>query len=198
MASFSEAKTLGEVGSILVVLSIIPVIGWLIGLIGFILVLIAVKYISDSLGDVSIFNNMIISVITAIAGLIIGGIFIFGSLFAFARIRLGVIPRIILGEQVVVPTRLLAFLLTIVIGLIALWICFIVSSLFLRKSYRTIGTKLGLGMFSTTAMIYLIGAVTTIAIIGFILLLIAEILQIVAFFSMPAQPLPPPPPTTTT
>jgi uncharacterized membrane protein len=191
MASLPQAKTFGEVGSILAVLSIIPGLGWLIGLVGFVLVLIAIKYISESLGDPSIFNNMIISVITAIAGLIISGIVILGAFF---------ITNVVTSTgqtPFVPPSQPLAFYLSIIVILAMVCVFFIISSLFLRRSYRTISARLGTEMFGTVATIYLIGAVTTIVIIGFVLLLIAEILQIVAFFSMPEQPpLPPPPPTT--
>jgi uncharacterized membrane protein len=45
-------------------------------------------------------------------------------------------------------------------------------------------------MFNTTALLYLIGAATTIVVIGFVILLVAEILQIVAFFSLPEAPPP--------
>jgi uncharacterized membrane protein len=45
-------------------------------------------------------------------------------------------------------------------------------------------------MFQTTGLLYLIGAALTIILVGFLILLIAEILQIVAFFSIPEQ-LPP-------
>ncbi len=45
--------------------------------------------------------------------------------------------------------------------------------------------KLGVGMFSTTGLIYLIGAALTIVFVGVILLFVALILNIVAFFSIP-------------
>jgi uncharacterized membrane protein len=42
-----QAKTYGGIGSILVVLSLVPYIGFVLGIIGLVLVLVAVKYISD-------------------------------------------------------------------------------------------------------------------------------------------------------
>ena len=81
MGSIAQAKTLGEVGSILVLLSFIPVAGSVVAIIGFILTLIAVKYISDSLHDSSIFSNILIAIVLAIVGVAVGGIVILGTYF---------------------------------------------------------------------------------------------------------------------
>jgi len=61
----SEARTLGGVGAILVLLSFVPSIGALLGLVGFVMILFAVKYISDDFKDGTIFNNMLYAVILA-------------------------------------------------------------------------------------------------------------------------------------
>jgi uncharacterized membrane protein len=66
MKTLSQAKTLGGIGSILILLSIVPYAGIIFSVVGFILVLVAVKDISDALADKSIFNNMIIAVILSI------------------------------------------------------------------------------------------------------------------------------------
>jgi uncharacterized membrane protein len=175
-------------------LTLIPSIGWLLGLIGFILVLLAIKYISDSLADRSIFNNMIISVIAAITGVIIGGLFIVATVYSvmgFHWSGSSLVPNVSPSQ---IPTGdIIGMIVAIVGGLAVVWACFIVSAIFLRRSYRTLSTKLNVSMFGTAAMLYLVGAVTTIIIIGFVILIIAEILQIVAFFSM--SELPPPPPS---
>jgi len=42
-------------------------------------------------------------------------------------------------------------------------------------------------MFRTTGLLFLIGAATLIVLVGFVILFIAAILQIVAFFSIPEQ-----------
>jgi len=49
-------------------------------------------------------------------------------------------------------------------------------------------------MFRTTGLLFLIGAATLIVLVGFVILFIAAILQVVAFFSIPEQ-LPSQPPT---
>ncbi len=108
----------------------IPSAGFVVAIIGFILILIAVKYVSDAFTDRTIFNNMIIAVILAILGFV---------------------------------------------------------AFFLKRSYDTVAMKLNVGMFHTTGLLYLIGAALTIIFVGLVIVFIAEILQIVAFFSIPEQ-----------
>jgi len=78
--------------------------------------------------------------------------------------------------------------LGIAAGLFVVWVFLIVSAVFLRRAYNSMSKELGVGMFSTAATLYLVGAALTIVLVGFILLFIAEILQAVAYFSIPSQP----------
>jgi len=57
----------------------------------------------------------------------------------------------------------------------------------------SLAEKTGVGLFGTTGLILLIGAVLTIILIGFLLLWVALILLTVAFFSIKPEPTPPPP-----
>src|SRR2546427_420670 len=82
MASLGQAKTLGGVGSILVLLSPIPYAGAVLAIVGFIMILIAVKYIADVLGDQKIFNNMIISVVLAIIGIVVGVVVVLSAVYS--------------------------------------------------------------------------------------------------------------------
>jgi uncharacterized membrane protein len=163
LATLSQAKTLGGVGSILI---FIP----FVSLIGYILLIIAVKDISDDLQDPAIFRNIVISAVTGIVGALAGAFVIF----------LGV-----LGSGFSFGVSAIAGVLT---GLLIVWVFLIISAVFLRKAYDTMGERLGVGSFRTAATLYLIGAVLTIVFVGFILLIIAEIVQAIAFFSIPDRP----------
>ncbi|MCZ7358231.1 MAG: DUF996 domain-containing protein [Candidatus Methanoperedens sp.] len=85
MKSLSQAKNLGGIGSILILLFIVPYAGIIFSVAGFILVLVAVKDISDALADKSIFNNMINAVILSIIGIVAGFVIMLASLFPFFR-----------------------------------------------------------------------------------------------------------------
>jgi len=194
MGTLSQAKTLGGVGSILVLLVFIPTAGVVLAIIGFIMTLIAVKYISDDLKDSKIFNDMLIAIALSIVGFVVVGVIVAASVYRF--VGLGSIE----GGTVTTSTPGLGGLIGgIVVGLVIGWIVLIVSSYFLRKAYNEVGLKLNIPMFKTAALIYFIGAILSIIVIGLLLILIAQILLIVAFFSipdmMPAGPgMPPPPP----
>lgn len=183
MASLTEAKTMGGVGSILVLLTAVPSIGWILGIIGFILTLIAIHYISDTVGDRTIFNNMIISVILVIVGLIVAGMVVIGSLLSYFGVA-GLSGVNFEMSPTYQQGHLVAFVLALLPALAVVWISLIISAIFLRRSYSSIAEKINVHMFDTAGLIFLIGAVTTIIAVGFLIILIAEILVIIAFFSI--------------
>ncbi len=190
LASLQQAKTLGGVGSILGILSVVPFAGPVLAIVGFILVLIAVKYISVVVGNKSIFNNMIISVILAIVGVIVGFATVVAAIASF--VGMGFLGGGFSGSfnpSTMPMGDIFTLGATIVVGLIVVWIFFLVSAVFIRRSYNAIAERLGVGMFHTAALLYLIGAALVIVLgLGFIILFVAEILAIVAFFSIPDQP----------
>ncbi len=193
MGTLSQAKTYGGIGSILVLLSFIPTVGWVLAIAGFVLTLIAIKYISDVVQDSSIFNNALIAILIAIVGIALVGIAVVAYLFRFIGLRslAGAAPG-------TVPRGAFGALTGIIAALVVVWILLVVSAYFLRKAYNAVSTKLNVGMFQTAALVYFIGAILTIILVGFLVLLIAQILLIVAFFSIPdtvGQPSFTPPPS---
>lgn len=182
MSSLSQAKVLGGVGAILTLVSFVSPAG-VLGIVGLVLILVSIKYISDIINDKNVFNNMIIAVLASIAGIIIGALVIFASLLRFVGFGylfgLGTPPRF--------NGDFLAFAGSIILGLIALWIALIISAIYIRRSYDTIASRLNVDMFRTVALLYLIGAALTIVLVGLIIVFVAEILQVVAFFSIPDQ-----------
>jgi len=92
---------------------------------------------------------------------------------------------------------------SIVAVLAILWVFTIVSAFLNRQSLKALSTKANVGLFSTGALILLIGAVLTIILLGFVIMWIAVLLIVVAFFQLKPQPEQPvatmaPPPLTPT
>jgi uncharacterized membrane protein len=129
----------------------------------------------------SIFNNMLIAVVLSIIGTIVSTVVVLATLFQFIGIRSTFTP------STAPPTDFLALLASVVQGLIIGWVFFIIASIFLKKSYDSIALKTNIGTFRTTGLLFLVGAITTIILVGFFILLVASVLQIVAFFSIPEQ-----------
>lgn len=184
MASLNEVKMLGGIGSLLTLLAIVPSAGPILAIVGLILVLVAIKYASNILGDPRIFSNMLYAVVLAIIGLVIGVVAVVAVVFQ--AIGLGYLSSSFSATppSSVAVGDILGLLGVIIIGLLAVWACFLVSSIFLRRSFSELGKRLNVGLFGTGALIYLIGAALTIVLVGFILIFIAEILFLIAFFSM--------------
>ncbi|MCZ2856899.1 MAG: DUF996 domain-containing protein, partial [Candidatus Bathyarchaeota archaeon] len=206
------SKNLGGIGAILLVIGFLGFIGsafsGILSLVGLILVLIAMKGLSDHYGEASIFNNSLYGVIL----LIVGGVVSVAALIVTALSLIKDVLGIELSTAISDPTafsridwtevvteNLIAYAGTMVGILIVLFIFVVVAAIFYRKSLNTLSSKSGVGMFSTAGLVLLIGAVLTIILIGVIIIWIALILLAVAFFRIkPAitQPTPstsPPP-----
>ncbi len=183
MTTLSTTKAIGGIGAIMVLLVPVPTIGWILGIAGLIMVLIAIKGLSDLLQDKSIFNNMLYSVICEIVAIVVLGVSV---IFAIYRLLgLGTFtgsgympgPNVTAGDWI-------AFALGWIPFLLAIWVLFIISAVFIRISLSKIDSGLSMRLFGTTGLIFLIGAVTTIIAIGFLLILVAEIMLAIAFFSI--------------
>lgn len=180
----SRAKMLGGVGSILTLLLFVPYyVGSVLVIIGWILILIAVKDISEALQDRSIYNNALISAIMAIIGAVTFAVVVAAAFFAL--LGLGSFPTTAGSTP---PTGFVGIFVAAALGLAVVWVIGIVGSYFLYKSFKGISAKLPVGLFGTGALLYFIGSILTIILIGFFLIFIAQILFIAAFFSIPDRP----------
>jgi len=178
----SQAKTYGGVGAILsLVGGFVPFAGEVVSIIGLILVLIAVKYISDEARKKEIFNNYLIAFILSIVSIII-------AIAAFITfIGTDILFNMAKLKELYNFTGLKHLAAGIIVALLIFWIMLIISSLFLRKSYYTIAEHTHVDLFHTTGLLYFIGALTLIVIIGAFIILIAKILEIISFFSLPEE-----------
>lgn len=168
----------------------IPSVGWILGIAGFVMTLVAINYISQSLGDRRIYSNMIVSVILAIGAIAVGTVTIIGTVFRVLGMGNFVGPNFVVAPNIGVGDWL-ALAGAVVVGLVVVWGLLIASAVFLRRSFNTISSKLNIRMFETAGLLYLIGAATAIIGIGFLLLVVAEILLAVAFFSIHEKTPPP-------
>jgi len=168
MASLSSAKILGGVGGILVFFPVLSLVGW-------ILILLATKEISESVQDKTIFDDALLAGITSVIGAVVFGVFVFSGAIG------GVF---FIGPFGVGGVGFLGFLA--ILG--AFWVFTIISAIFLKRSYEKIAQRLNVSAFATTGLLYLIGAALTIVLVGFLILLIALIFQVVAYFSIQDRP----------
>ncbi|MDH5635586.1 MAG: DUF996 domain-containing protein [Candidatus Bathyarchaeota archaeon] len=200
-------KTLGGVGALLMVISPFLVSGFtlLAGLVGLILVLIAVKGLSDHYKEASIFNNSLYGVILSIVGVVVFVAALFVTALSFFTNVLGIELSAALSDptafsnidwtEAMILDNLMAHVAALVGSLVILFIFVVVAAIFYRKSLTTLAEKTGVGLFGTAGLLLLIGAVLTIIVIGFLLIWVALILLTAAFFKIRAEPTQPPPMT---
>ena len=177
--NFQYSKTLAIEGSVLILLGLIPTIGWVLGIVGIVLLLRATKELSYYYQDDSIHQNAwtglkyyIVALIALAVGTGVGiasfaaaGLFASGAVFAFtAGIAAGIIA--------------------ILAGLAVAFVFYLLAAMHLRKAYETLAQKTGEASFTTASTLLFIGAILTIVGIGVLLILVSWIFVIIGFSTM--------------
>jgi uncharacterized membrane protein len=203
--TLESSKTLGGIGALLVVIGFLGFFGaayaGILSLIGIILTLIALKGMADNYNESSIFNNSLYGLIIIIIGVVAAAAVAVIAVFT-AISDLDWTDAAALQAYFMDLNNVYALIGPIIAALVVLFIFMVVAALFFRKSLTTLAMKSGEKMFETAGLLWLIGAVLTIILVGVILIWIAWILIAVGFFSIKTtatqpptvQPQPPPPP----
>jgi uncharacterized membrane protein len=197
--SLEYSKTLAGEGAILLLLSFVPYAGWILGIIGVILLLRGMKELSNYYQDEEIYKNTLTGVKFYIIALVAVGV----SIAAFTvgiwsatgfNFTTSFVPTVAFG------VGLMAFLG----GLIVAFIFYILAATNLRKTFDTLAKKSGEASFTTAANLLWWGSILTILLVGLLLILVAWIFATIGFFTMkpkqlhqynPQQYAYPPPPT---
>jgi len=179
---FSTAKNLGLGGSIAVIigilLSVIPALsflGLILMLVGVILVLVALRGLSEVYGDKSIFRNALGATIAIILSWILFFVFLVTALLGLAGAMA--------GEQ-----RATGALGVSAIALILVVVAVAVSALLWYRALGALSARSEVGMFrwaaifyAISAVIFVVGLLLTLAIIGIFIVLIAGVVNLVSF-----------------
>ena len=198
--SLESNKTLGGVGALLIIFGLLGMIAhWAIGLLGIagaILVLIAMKGLSDYYKEEGIFSNTLYGFILSIVGGAVSAVILVASFFVLVIGEFWIVFEDFQWTNWQTFWNLIA---PIVAPLIIAWIVFIIfhviTAHFYRKSLSILAEKSGEKIFDTAGLLMLIGAALTIVLVGAIVTFIAWILIVVGFFSIKTPSSQPPPPT---
>ncbi len=199
--SIETTRILGGVGALLMFIGIIPYISYMgiVELVGVILVLVALYNLGSHYSERGIFNN-------ALYGLIIG---IVGGVVAVAVILITVLTSLTDFLYTLFPDwngdwtalagltpdvsnlsldSLWPFLTGVLAVFVILWVSAIIAAFFVRRSLETLAAKSSVGLFATTGLLLLIGAVLIILFgIGLILIWVSALLLAFAFFQIKPQ-----------
>jgi len=187
MSSLSDAKVLGGIGALLVLFTAVPTVGWVLGIAGFVLILVAINNISKLVNDKEMFRNMRTAILLAIGAIAVGtatvlgaAYHVFTSMGSFVGSKFVLTPNIPISEWV-------GLAILVVGGLLAVWAILVVSAVYVRRSYNSMASRLNVKMFEKAGWFYLIGAATVIIGVGLLLILVSQILLAVAFLSIPEE-----------
>lgn len=182
--SFEYGKTLAGEGSILLILGVVPYVGWVLGIIGVILLLRGVKELANYYQDNEIYQNSLTGVKYYIVALIAAAV---------------AVTAIVIGVGTATGFKFTSFTLTagfgigliaFIGGLIIAFIFNVLAALHLRKTFDTLAQKSGDHTFATASTLLWVGAILTIIVVGFLIIFIAWIFAVIGFFSMrPGQQL---------
>jgi uncharacterized membrane protein len=181
--NFEYAKTLAGEGSILLLLSIVPYVGWVLGIIGVVLLLRGMKELSsyyqdetlyqDSLTGVKYYIVAIVAVAVAISAFVIGLWSATGFIFTTGSFVF----------TVAFAVGLVAFLA----GLVTAFVFYVLAATKLRKTFDSLAQKSGDASFTTAGSLLWWGSVFTIIGVGLILILISWIFATIGFFAMKSR-----------
>ena len=209
-------KILGGIGSILLLIGILPLLGsytyGILSLVGLIMVLVALRGFSKIYNEKGIFDNaiyaLVVGVVGAVSTAVIAVFAILSNLDALENFLLQIFPTWTKGDWSALsgmsPTvtnannidfsPLVTFALEIVLALVVFIVFAIVAMYFFRRSLKQLSVKSAVGLFATAGLILFIGAFLLILIIipGLIAIYIGIIVMIIAFFQIKPQPEQPP------
>ncbi|MGD0204278.1 MAG: DUF996 domain-containing protein [Candidatus Bathyarchaeia archaeon] len=171
MSNVESSKTLAGVGSILLILSIVPYAGAVLGIIGIILLLIGIKGLASYYQNNEIYQNSLTGVIFYIIALIAAAVAVVALVIGFASI---------IGFAV----GIIVFILALIVA----FIFYLLAAMHLRKTFDVLAQKSGEQSFATAGTLLWWGAILTIIFVGLILIFIAWIFSTIGFFSMRLQP----------
>ena len=149
--------------------------------------------LADYYKERGVFNNMLYAVIILILGAVIAVfVLVFGAISAFAELGYDFTSgdweafgrMLSQGVPWTDVGALWGFLVAGIAALVVLFIFSILAAVFFRKSLDSIASKTGVRLFATGGLLMLIGAVLTIILIGFLIMWIAWIVIMIAFFTM--------------
>ncbi len=202
--TIESSKNLGGIGAILMFIGLIPIPGaqpflGILAFVGLILVLIALYGFANIYMEKGIFNNSIYALIAGIVGGVIAGVVVVVAVLTTLKNFLyqiypgwngnwsnlsGLTPN----TSNITLSTVTPLLEDLLVVFVVLWIFTIIAAFFVRRSLKALSSKTSVGLFSTAALLLIIGAVLTIVIIGLLLIWIAVLLVAIAFFQIKPQP----------
>ena len=202
--NLKTSKTIGGIGAILIVISVLPYISQfgIIGFIGAILVLVGLYGLSRAYKESGILNNSLYGILAGIVGVVLA--VVIGIAVILPNIKdflLKVFPswngdwQTLSSLSGMIPSAsnigfgdIIPLIVAAILVIVTLWVFAIISTFFIRRSLVQLSAKTNVGLFSTAGTLLLIGAVLIFLFgLGLLLMWIGVLLLAIAFFRIRTQ-----------
>jgi uncharacterized membrane protein len=176
-----QAITLGRIGILIPIAFIIPFLGIFAGLASAILLLFSHYYFSKAYENTEIFRKALIGTIIMVAGNLIGGIIIAIGLgtviFSAADTGLNMSNyQELVGQIFGSGLSVFGSIIFLAAGIVGIYFVF--------KSLQALAEATSVNLFRTAGILYLIGIITSIILVGGIVMFVGWIIHIIAYFSV--------------
>ena len=189
-----KTKTLGGVGYILILASMVlaPLLmglNGLLGIAGLVMIIIAYFKAADEFNDPEIKSltiKYLVLTVVAIVVMFIGGASLMVKAFKMSKVDVpspGVTPGLSAGA---------------IFGIFIFYVLSVVATYFWYKANARLADHTGVNLFKTGGLLQFVGVITSIILVGALVIIVGYVLSTIAFFSVEetqtAQMIPPPPP----
>ena len=178
--NFEYSKTLAIEGSVMLLLSFIPYVGWVLGIIGVVLLLRSMKEFSGYYQDEKIYQN-------ALTGVKFYIIAVLAAAVAIVGITIGVWSATGFTADFVLTAGFGVGVVAFLVGLVVAFVFYVLAASHLKRTFYTLAEKSGEDSFRTAATLLWIGSILTIIGIGLLLILVAWIFATIGFFTMKSR-----------
>jgi len=178
--NFEYSKTLAIEGSVMLLLSFIPYVGWVLGIIGVVLLLRSMKEFSGYYQDEKIYQN-------ALTGVKFYIIAVLAAAVAIVGITIGVWSATGFTANFVLTAGFGVGVVAFLVGLVVAFVFYVLAASHLKRTFYTLAEKSGEDSFRTAATLLWIGSILTIIGIGLLLILVAWIFATIGFFTMKSR-----------
>jgi uncharacterized membrane protein len=180
--NFEYSRTLAGEGAVMLLLSLVPYVGWVLGIVGVVLLLKGMKELSyyyqdekiyqDSLTGVKFYIIALVAAAVAIVAIVLGAASATGFTFT---------------ADFVFTAGFGAGLIAFLAGIAAAFVFYVLAALHLRRTFNTLAEKSGDASFTTAGNLLWWGSIFTIILVGLILIFIAWIFATIGFFTMKSK-----------
>lgn len=179
--SFEHSKTLAGVGAILLLLGFVPYAGWVLAIVGVVLLVIGMKELSKYYQDQNVYQNTLTGVKFYVVAVV-------AAAAAIVAVMIGVASATDFTFKNFVPTVGFGVgVAALLAGLVVAFVFYVLAASHLKRALDSLAQKSGESSFATAGTLLWIGSILTIVLVGLVLIFVAWIFVTMGFFSMKSR-----------